>query len=139
MAEILDQWTMEKDGIKYRIDVLTDDESSPDDADCYSPTDKEAFDNGLWRYVGVVVTPLIDGLDQGEGQAHSYVSASLWGVEYGTMPAEPEPYEGGQHGETVIDRERIINDYPVPDLITEARGELVKLRDKLNGLNLKDD
>ena len=132
--DTIDSWTTEQDGITYRIRLVDDQDANMDAAgqgDCYSPSDLAAHAAGDWTFVGVIVTPEVDG------RPVEAAEDSLWSVEYGTMPAETEPHEGGQHGETVIDRERI-ESYPVPDLISEARGNLRRLRVDLGGLKLDD-
>ena len=131
----IDSWTIELDSIRYRIDLDPDYEANAcpsGQGDCYSPEDLDAHARGLWSFVGVTVSPVIDGLD---GET---LRASLWGVEYGTMPAETEPHEGGQHPETTTDRAYLESTYPVPDLVSEVRSDLRKLRTALQALPLDD-
>lgn len=128
MSGYVDSWTVEQDGITYRVDLDPDTDSTPDDAECYSPSDIKAYRDDLWSYVGVTVTPLVAGAG---------ASAATWGVEYGVMPAETEPWQGGMHDRTVIDRAVIEREY-VPELIVEARAELRKLREALSALALND-
>lgn len=130
--DTIDSWTVDRDGITYQIQLVDDQDANQDAAgqgDCYSPSDLAAHAAGDWTFVGVIVTPVIGG------RAVDGASDSLWSVEWGTMPAEPEPHQGGQHGETVIGRERI-ESYPVPDLISEVRGNLARLRVDLGSVNL---
>lgn len=134
MSGELDSWTVQLDGITYRIDLDPDYEANSAPAgqgDCYSPSDLEAHAAGSWQFVGITVSPVIMGLEE------YALRQSLWSVEFGIMPAETEPYEGGQHGETVIDRASI-EACPFPDLAGEVRADLAKLRKKLNALDLTE-
>lgn len=145
MTGEIDSWTVERDGIKYRFDVDPDYEAN-------SVSNPRANDEGMrdetiaahkrgeWQYVGVTVTPLLDGLDD---TADSYLSDSLWGVEWGELPAtsaEGIPEDDSRYGTddpgTSIGREYITDTHPGPDMIPEVRGNLRKLRDKLNALSL---
>ena len=131
----IDSWTIELDGIRYRVDLDPDYESNAHPAgqgDCYSPEDIRAHELGLWQFVGVTVSPMISSLD---GET---LGASLWSVEYGTMPAETEPHEGGQHDAITTDRAYLESTYPVPDLVSEVRDRLRKLRASLQALPLDD-
>jgi hypothetical protein len=125
--DIIDETTITRDGITYRVMVTPDYDSSPDDADCYSDSDKEAFKRGDWQYVGVIVRPVI------AGQEFDAAEDSLWAVEYGHMPAEAEEYQGGMHPETTIRLDEIVNTHPVPDMISEVRAHLAQLRDSIPG------
>jgi hypothetical protein len=130
----IDSWTVERDGVRYRIDIDPDYEANADPAgqgDTYSPEDLAAHAAGLWRFTGVTVSPVITGADP------ELFSASLWSVEFGTMPAETEPHEGGRHEEVVIDRS-YIEGYPFPDLAAEVRERLATFRTALEGLQLDD-
>ena len=135
----IDSWTVERNGIRYRVDIDPDYESNANPAgmgDCYSPSDLDAHARYSWGFVGVTVTPEVSGTDHAD--RYPSAQASLWGVEWGVMPAETEPHEGGMHPETTLDR-AAITEYPVPDLISEARDSLRTLRDRLNALNLEDE
>ena len=142
--DIIDKATIECDGITYSVMLVPDYDASPDDADSYSASDKAAFAAGEWSYVGVIVRPVIDGNELREAED------SLWGVEYGFMPAETEPHEGGQHEDITIGMDYITGTHPVPDMISEVRANLRHMRDnlvpnavtkanRLHELNLDDD
>jgi hypothetical protein len=62
------------------MELEEDPDASPDEADCYSDEDKEAWRNGDWQYV-LVFTRVLDGDDKCVG------SSLIGGVEYGEMPA----------------------------------------------------
>ena len=86
--DTIDSWTVDRDGITYQIRLVDDQDANQDAAgqgDCYSPSDLAAHAAGDWTFVGVIVTPVIGG------RAVDGASDSLWSVEWGTMPAEPEP------------------------------------------------
>lgn len=122
--------TIERDGIKYHVALYADYDSTPTDADCYSPSDVEAYNRGDWQYVGVVLTPDLPGI------AGADLHDSLWAVEYGDMPAETEPFQGGQHEAWHVGMDEIVNTHPVPDMIAEVRANMRKLRDTLSALDL---
>lgn len=144
MAGQIDSWQIERDGITYRVDIDPDYESNQGDPrgndDGMREETAEAHQRGEWEYVGVTVTALVAGTDY-TGD-YPTASASLWGVEYGTLPATSaegipgdDPRYGPDSAAVEIGRGEIEN-YPVPDLISEVRGELAKLRDHLNALDL---
>jgi hypothetical protein len=141
MADIIESWETEADGMRYRVALVPDYESSPDDYDGYPHGTREAFRRGEWQFVGVIVTPILDGPAEGmagAGQFSGVTDASLWSVEWGTMPGcETDHGECNATEDVVIDR-AFINRYPVPDLISEVRGQLRQLREALSGLALDD-
>jgi hypothetical protein len=114
----IDSWTTETNGITYRVDITRDDGPTPmNDGDWADADDIAAWEDDDWQYVDVTVTPTVAG---------SAASASLGAVVWGTLG-----------NGTDIGRD-VIMEYPVPELIEQAHGNLVKLRDRLNDL-LKDD
>jgi hypothetical protein len=121
-------WAVTQDGIRYRTDVDPDDDATVADYDNYSPSDKEAFNRGEWQFAGVTVTPEVNGTDR---DPCSFLPESLWAVEYGTMPAETEPWQGGTHPEITIGRDELASNHPVPDMSSEVRANLARLRDAL--------
>lgn len=112
----IESWTLTHGGIGYRVTLEEDHDSRPYDADCYSEEDIASWKRDEWEYVGVIVQPLIAGLDP------EYFEASVWGVEYGDL------------ARVTIDREHI-NRYQVPDLITAVSDALAarlsEVRDSL--------
>src|SRR5216683_3981349 len=115
------------DGLSYRIEVEPDYASTPYDADCYTPKQIEAWKRDDWQYVGVTVTPYLDGLGMdlpGEN--------SLWGLEWGSLPQTTE--DDRVIGQSWIDLDYMIIGtpdhpeyaYPVPEMIAEARGNLAE-------------
>lgn len=142
----LDSWTVESGGIRFRFDLDSDYEANRDDLRANDEGMRDetvaAHGRGEWEYVGVTVTPLVDGLDTGE---FSYVSAQLWGVEFGDLPATsaagiPEDdFRYGPDSEAVsVGRDEIAGTYPGPDMIAEVRVNLARLRDALAALDLGD-
>jgi len=127
----LDSTTIERDGIRYRVSIHRDEDSSPQDDEGLSPSDKKAFRDGLWRYVGVVVTPELGTQIDASG-----MHDSIWGVQYGVLPAETSEWQGGKHGEIVIDMDYIVNTHPVPDMIGEVRENMRQMGVKLASLGL---
>lgn len=137
----IDSWTIERDGIKYRFDVDPDYGAVTSDDEGMRDETRAAFGAGAWRYVGVTVTPEIDGLEA--DARHSWLSADLWGVEWGDIPPasaegipEDDPRWGTDDAGVSIGREYITDNHPGPDLITEVRANLAKLRDELVTLDL---
>jgi hypothetical protein len=65
------------EGFEIRAAMVPDTDSTPDDADCYDESDKAAWRNGEWGYVGIIVSAWRAGVELGE--------ASLWGTEYGIL------------------------------------------------------
>lgn len=58
--------------IRARIEF--DHNSSPEDADCYTPEMVEAWKADEWFFAGIVLNVSVNGIDLG-------VNTSLWGVE----------------------------------------------------------
>lgn len=125
-------------GLSYKIAVVPDLDSSPDDADCYTATQKAAWARDEWSYVGVIVTPVVNGTELLD------FDDSLWGLEYGdfTMTDEDDNVTGRTWltldaftTETVHEMadgtEKRFPAYPVPDMISEVQH---KLRDGLGGV-----
>ncbi|HEX9355650.1 MAG TPA: hypothetical protein VF933_17760 [Streptosporangiaceae bacterium] len=127
----LDSTTIERDGIRYRVSIYRDEDSSPEDDEGLSPSDKKAFRDGLWRYVGVVVTPELGTQIDASG-----MHDSIWRVQYGVLPAETSEWQGGKHGEIVIGMDYIVNTHPVPDMIGEVRENMRQMGVKLASLGL---
>lgn len=61
----------------FCVTLEPDSESHPSDADCYDDDAIAAYDNGDWRYVGVVVYPECDCC----GNIDMSKAESIWGVE----------------------------------------------------------
>ena len=97
MNETIDHQVIDVKGVRVSVTLVPDWEVNPGDADCYTPDDKAAWLRDEWRYVGVIVT-LTD---------HPEIGTSLCGVEYGTAPSWS------------VDLNRIISEYPVPDMIAD--------------------
>lgn len=119
----IDSWTVDQDGITYRVDLFTDDNQDvAGSGDCCNAQDIAAHARGDWLFTGVVVTPLVDGRPVTDAQD------SLWGVEYGRNPGRWQDRNGRDQ---VIDRDYLTRVHPVPDMIAVARGNLAGLRDSL--------
>jgi hypothetical protein len=134
MSGEIDSWTVQLDGITYRVDLDPDYEANSAPAgqgDTYSPEDVASHAAGRWQFVGVTVSPVLAELDT------EAFSESLWSVEFGIMPAETEEWQGGRHEELVIDRQTI-QEYPFPDLAGEVRTRLRTFRALLGALQLDD-
>lgn len=95
--------------LSYRIDVVPDDDSRPEETDALDEADVAAWKADEWRYVGVMVTPVIEGIGDLDES-----SSDLWGVEFGTLPNVPS-----------IDLDQPVKQYPVPDLIEDVRANLL--------------
>jgi hypothetical protein len=116
---------IEDKGLGFTVELWPDEDSTTDDAECYSPSDIAAWQRDEWSFIGVVVRS-----DTGDLQE------SLWSVEYGSCPAETEPFQGGMHEAWTVDTDKIVSEYPVPDLLSELRSrmhkELPALREQVN-------
>ncbi|MEV4454454.1 hypothetical protein [Microbispora sp. NPDC049633] len=104
----IDSREITRDGITYRVDVYPDTDATPNDADCYSPADIAAWRRDDWHFVGVVVTPIVNGVEIGGADA------SLWGLQYGWAPS----------WRRYIDTDELVGEYPVPDMIADIAGRL---------------
>lgn len=67
-------WT--KDGFELNARLVHDDETTPDDADCYDEMTKQQWHNDDWGYCGVVLSIAKNGIVLDTN------ASSLWGVEY---------------------------------------------------------
>lgn len=105
MSGEIESALVEIKGVYFRVDIDPDYDAKPTDADCYSDADVTAWRNGDWRYVGVTVSV----------SDHPSMSDSLWAIEFGSMPTAE------------ITLSRLINDHPVPDMVSELRAQVVKL------------
>lgn len=112
MSHILDTRTIADPavpGLSYRVDIVPDPDETPYSTNVYTEADTDpemlaAWNNDEWQFVGVIVTPIIDTVIELDN-----LDASLWGVAFGDLPG------------STIDAERLVNHYPGPDLIKEAR------------------
>lgn len=95
---MLTETTKECPTVAFNIAVEPDYHSSPADADCYTPKQVAAFENGDWYYVGIIPTVAIIE----NGVLIGIEGPSLWGIEYGDIPytdeddnlvERPEPYD----------------------------------------------
>lgn len=138
----IDSRVIERDGIRFRVAVHDDYDTSPGDFDCYTEAQKRAFRAGDWQFVFVTVTPVMDGLDDGNP---GYLSDSLGGVEYGTFTCTTEDDEVTEVRE--IDLDYMIGGppghpewaHPVPDMIQEVKASLRAVRNRLMRLPLGDE
>jgi hypothetical protein len=70
------------DGWTVRAELHPDTRVTPDDYDCYTPSQKAAWRADDWGFVVVVVTVSREGVELG--------SAALGGCEYGHLPLTAE-------------------------------------------------
>lgn len=126
----VDSWTTEAGGITWQVDLWRDrlfNDSAQLVADGtaasyeMTPEDLAAYDRVDWLFVTVVFRPVINGAPVEQAR----VSAGSFG--YGTCPG----------WDSEVDREYVTTNYPGPELMTEARGDLARLRDTLAALNLE--
>lgn len=68
----------DRDGFEVIVYKEEDHYTRPDEFDCYTEEDKEAWRNGEWRFVTVVAEVFFEGVMVGD--------ASLGGVENGEIP-----------------------------------------------------
>ena len=132
MSGEIDTRLIQVSGIKYRVDLDPDDEANPREYDTdtyYSPEAIAEFDRGDWRYVGVTVTPVIDGFDS------DAVSDSLWAVEYGRSAR----WVSDTLPDGDIGMDQIVTVHPVPGMIPEVRASLRKLHAALSSMPIFDE
>lgn len=67
------------DGIEFRARLEHDWDCRPEDADCYTKRQIQAWKDDQWHYFGLVVSAHVDGIELGD-------FASLWGIE-GNFPS----------------------------------------------------
>jgi hypothetical protein len=129
--DAMDSWTQEVNGIRYRVRIVPDDDASPGDYEDYTPRQVKAWEEGEWKFAGVLVSPDIPGLDDG------WLGASLWGTDYGNMPLTTEDDE--LTGQT-YDPAAYVRDDVVPELVDElwaqpdATARLTELRDAISAI-----
>ena len=75
-----DSITCEIDGVTYTARLAHDWDSRPEDSECYTKRQIEAWKADEWHFFGVVISAEIDGVSLG------YHLASLWGIE-GNFPS----------------------------------------------------
>lgn len=68
--------------ITFERVLKPDETTSPDDFDCYDADEKEAFNHGSWRFVGVVARAHIHVVQNHVGTYYRLDSAGLWGVDW---------------------------------------------------------
>lgn len=69
-----DKISVTVDGVTYTARLEPDNDSRPEDSDCYSPEDIKRFYADEWSYCGVVIEAERNGWTKDN-------LASLWGVE----------------------------------------------------------
>lgn len=95
-------------GLSYRVDITPDDDTDPQtDGDWADEEDIAAWHEDEWRYVGVILTPIIAGIGELPGMRDS-----LWAVTYNVMP------------QVVADLDYVVATHPVPDMIKDLRSRL---------------
>jgi hypothetical protein len=106
--EIMDSTLItDEAGNTFRVDITPDDDTCPGEFDCYDEHDMEEYRVGNWRYVGVIVTPVVGGV------AFEGESVSMWGVEY------------GRNGDSwYVGMDEITGEHPVPDMCAEVLGNV---------------
>lgn len=113
---IIDTRTIERDGFTVIVTKEADQDSSPEEADCYTKEDIDAFRiHQDWMYVGIVARAYRDDVELG--------MSALWGCEDGFLPGVERYVDAFEHTLGEDD-----NDYDVPgDAIADARVALAKL------------
>lgn len=89
--------------------VVPDEDCLPDDFDCYTPKQYEAWRTGTWEFVGVFVVASIEGVELAEN--------SLWGIEFGFFPLTD--HNDNLESMSDIDLPSLAESV-LPDLITET-------------------
>lgn len=117
----IDSRVVELLGMKWNVNVYHDEDGTPYDADCYSREDIAAWKRGEWEYVGIEVTPV-------DMPAGVDVGASLWAIEWGTLPEHNAPLD--------LDYYLADPDGHVAALVGEARATLLGIWNALSRLPL---
>jgi hypothetical protein len=92
--------------------VVPDEDCLPDDFDCYTETQYNAWRNDEWYFVGVYVVASVNGIELAE--------SSLWGIEYGSFPLTDENDNLESVSEITL---ATLTESVLPDLITETISE----------------
>lgn len=77
MGEI-DTKRFEHRGVSFLVRIEADYDNTPENFECYDDDDKATYRNADWRFVDIVIVPVVGGVEYPEA------SQSLWGCEYGT-------------------------------------------------------
>ena len=110
------------DGVALTLAMIREDDSDPEDSDCYSDEDIAAWRNDEWEYVGIIVTATLADGRTGEG--------SLWGVDVGGYYPGTEL---SQAWDAVTDAiaEAVCDAEGKPVTLTIPGGDLAKVRTSL--------
>jgi len=90
--------------------MVTDDDSRPGEADCYTPADVAAF-NETWEYVGMHVEVMLDGVLIGED--------GMYGIEHGHV-ANDWTVDAWEIIPSVVDGDVTVMGSPLAWVIDEA-------------------
>lgn len=112
-----------RDGFELSARLYYDSDSTPDDYDCFTPKQVQAWRNDEWQFVGLVITASIAGTELGR--------ASCWSVESGLWTDTDE--NDNVTGTRVLDPLRdddYLNDL-IPEAIADARANLARINEKV--------
>lgn len=106
----IDNWWINTDirGLRFRVDLDTDQDETPYHADCYTDEQVEAWKNDRWEFVIVTVTPELDG------ELITECLDSLGGVEAGAIPEAVDGYIGRDQ----------LSEYPVHEMVDACKANL---------------
>lgn len=110
-----DSITCELLGFEFTARLVQDTDVRPEEFDCYTPKQIQAWKDDKWHYFGLVLSANYNGADCGEHLA------SLWGIE-GNFPSRRK-----NPNEYFLE---VANDL-LPEALQEAQKELEKLRQAL--------
>jgi len=115
MIEIDRKQLPSQNGYDLTLVAYYDQDCTPDDFDCYTDKQKEAYKEDLWHFVTLEVCASKSGITLGQD--------FLGGVEFGWMPITDE--NDNQTGEERIDLESLVSEpYAyLDDLISQAIDE----------------
>lgn len=74
-AMVGDSVSVDYGPLTIRATIVSDNETSPAEFDCYSESELKAFNRGDWCYVGVMLSIHLDGITLDK------CAASLWGID----------------------------------------------------------
>ena len=118
MSDIIDTRDLgEQDGFELRAHLEPDPDGTPDDYDCYTGEQKDAWRNDEWSFVTTVITASKASIDLGD--------AALCGSEYGWLPGVEKPVSP-LNGEG----DAFVNGYGpglIADAISQAKDKLKEL------------
>lgn len=122
METIASKYVGKVGGFDISARLVPDEETRTDDFDCYTSADRQAWIDGSWQFVGIIITASKAGIVLGE--------ASMWANEYGDLGYDDDgnapsanPLDG--------DGDEFVNGYGpqmIAEAIAQAKAKLAELQ-----------